>query len=511
MTEAQGDNKRIAKNTFFLYMRMILTLLVSLYTTRIVLNVLGVLDYGIYNVVAGFVSMFTFLNTSMMNAVQRFYNFEKGKNNNHALSKIFSSAIIIQLSLGLCLLLILETFGLWYINNKMTIPTDKLFSANVVFQFSVGSLFFVMLQIPYSSAVLAYEKMDFYAIVSIIDVLLKLVMVISLQYINCDKLIVYGSIIFIVSIIDFLCYYIYAVKNLPTLNFSKKIDVKAIRAISTFSGWNLLEAIAYIFKGQGLNVLINAFFTAVVNAAYGVANQVSAAIQAFSMNVMLAFKPQLTEAYAQSNLRRVTILMHFLSKVSYALLLTLCIPVIFNLNYILKIWLGEDVPQYTTIFTILVLVNMILSSLNTPLSYVVQATGQVKSYQIVRSIVIIATFPLSWLGLKMGYAPQTVFWVSIVTTVINQIVSLYLIKRIYPFDYHVYMKDVISPCVLYSVLCITPSLLLFRYMSSGVYRLISIALLSSISSGIVFLHILLNKREREIAKSFIPSKLKNIL
>lgn len=508
MAGVHSDNKKIAKNTFFLYIRMILILFVSLYTTRIVLNVLGVLDYGIYNVVAGFVSMFTFLNTSMINAVQRFYNFEKGRNNNLELSKIFSSAIIIQLGLGLLLFIILETFGLWYINNEMTIPTDRIYSANIIFQFSVGSLLFVMLQIPYSSAVLAYEKMDFYAIISIVDILLKLGMIISLQYVNGNKLIIYGSIILIVSIIDFLCYFIYVRRNFPALKYNKKIDIQSIKAISSFSGWNLIEAIAYIFKGQGLNVLINSFFTAVVNAAYGVANQVLAAIQAFSMNVMMAFKPQLTEAYAQSNFHRVTILMYFLSKVSYALLFTLCIPVVFNLNYILKIWLGNEIPEYTQIFTILVLINMIISSLNTPLSYVAQATGEVKSYQVIRSLIVISTFPLSWIGLKLGYCPQIVFWISIITTILNQIISLYMLRKIYPLNYIEYIKEVILPCIFYTVLCVVFPLLILDYQNSGLLRLLSISVTTIAVSGAIFWLILLSKRERDIIKSFIPAKFK---
>ena len=268
MSDNTINNKRIVKNTIFLYGRLILTMLISLYTTRVILNVLGVVDFGIYNVVCGFVSLFSFLNTTMSNGIQRFYNYEAGKNGIDSVTKVYQTAFLIQLMLVLLILIIIEPLGIWYINNKMVIPEDRLFAANWVFQFSLLSLIFLVMQVPFSAAVMAHEKMDYYASVGILDAFLKLLIVIILPYWGGSaNLIIYGLLIFCVSVINLLLYSVYALKNFKELKLSKIFHKDLFKSIFKFTGWNLVEMFAWTTQGQGVNMVINLFCGPVVNAA----------------------------------------------------------------------------------------------------------------------------------------------------------------------------------------------------------------------------------------------------
>lgn len=403
------SNKRILKNTLFLYCRMIIVLLVSLYATRVILNVLGVTDYGIYNVVAGFVSMFSFLNSAMNNTTQRYLNYERGRGDLNSLSNVFNTACQIQAIIAVVTLLLLEVFGVWYINNIMIIPQERIIAANWVFQFSSLSLVLLILQIPYSADIISHERMDYYALVSIIDVAVKLLIVIVLPCLSYDKLFVYGLLSFLLSLINFLLFYIYSNRNFVEVKLRFEFDRELFKTMLSFSGWNMLGAIAYTIQGQGLNVLVNSFFGPVVNAARAIAFQIHAAISGFSENIATAFKPQLIESYAIQDLRRTKELMFSMSKYCYLMIFIFSLPVIVEIESILSIWLGGTVPDYTAIFAILVLVNLLVSSLNLPISQTVQATGKVKYYQIIRSLLVALTLPISWLFLKEGYNPTVVF------------------------------------------------------------------------------------------------------
>lgn len=508
---ATTSNNRIAKNTLFLYLRMLLVLVVSLYTTRVVLNTLGVEDYGIYNVVAGFVSMFSFLNATMINAVQRFYNFEKGSTAGHSISSVYSTSVLIQLIIVIILLVILETIGLWYINEKMVIPAERLYAANWVFQFAVLSLVVVVLQIPYSSAIMANEKMNFYALVSVADVFLKLLIVVLLPFVAIDKLIFYSSLILLISILDFFCYYLYAKKNFGCdLVLSRQFNKHLFKEMLSFSGWTVLDSIAYTFQGQGLNMLINLFAGPIVNAARGVAAQIQFALQGFSSNIVLAFKPQLTESFAKGELSRVKKLMYSQSKLSYIMLYIFSVPVIIEINYILQIWLKGTVPDYTIPFAILVLINMVVGSLNTPITQVAQAVGDIKYYQFFHSIIIALTLPMAWGALSLGADVVIVFWLCIVTTLLNQIISMILLKRIFEYSYIDYMKEVIIPCAIFTVVVPILPLLISKFFAPCFMRLITNCLLTLVVAVVAAPLGVLNSHEIEIVGKFIPKSIKRI-
>ena len=508
MSNAQS-NRRITKNTLFLYLRMALVLVVSLFTSRVLLQALGVEDYGIYNVVCGFVSMFSFLNTSMSNGVQRFYNFSIGRKNEYSVKDVYNISVIIQCLIAIILALILETVGSWYIYNVMNIPSSKITIAYWIFQFSVASLILLILQIPYSAAIMAYERMDYYAYLSIFDVIAKLIIAYSVKYSATDRLILYGLLNLMVSIVSFFLYYIYARKNFSELKLDYKIKKELFKPMLSFSGWNIFGSFAYMIKGQGVNLLLNFFWGTIVNAARGVSNMVMSAIQGFQSNIVIAFRPQLVQSYAEGNMSRVLRLFYTLSKISFILLAVLSIPIIIEVEYILKIWLGNNIPDYTIPFTILALLNMIISSLNTPVSQVVHATGKMKNYQLGTSIVICSLLPISWLCLKLGFNPIIVYWVSLAITVINQIVCNLLLKRVFEYSIKDYMVKVIAPCCYFSVIVPIIPFLLSTIIPSSLIRLIITFAISCLISIVVAYYIVLDKTEKGMVIGFIRKHVYN--
>lgn len=486
---------------------MFFVLVVSLFTTRIVLQALGVIDYGIYNVVAGFVSMFAFLNTSMSNGIQRFYNFQMGCNDKGNITKVYNTALQIQALIALILLILLETFGLWYINYQMIIPADRLNAAQWIFQFSVLSLIIIVIQVPYSAAIMAHEKMQFYSYISIIEVIAKLSIAYLLLILKSDKLLIYGVMQFLITLIVFAINLIYAKINFKELKIKLSWDSSYLKPMLSFSSWNILDMFAYMMKGQGTNVLLNAFFGPVVNAARGISAQIMGAIQSFSHNIIIAFKPQLVECYARHNYNRVLHLMYSMSKISYILLLIITVPIALEIDFILHIWLGNIVPEYTVPFSLLVLADMLISSLNTPLSQVVQATGVLKNYQTIRSLIVASIIPISWIALKLNASPLSVFWIAIILTIINQPVSMILLHNVFPYKYSEYIKEVIWPCIYTSVILPVVPIIIHNLVTTPFVRLGLVFISTIISAAFICYFLVFNQSEKNVIISF-ASKIK---
>ncbi len=506
MLDTSGSSKRIAKNTIYLYLRMGLGLLVSLFTTRVVLQTLGVDDYGIYNVVSGFVTMFSFLNTSLATSVQRFYNFSLGRNNDFNIGEVYSTAIIIHIILAAVLFLLLETLGIWYIYTQMVIPAERFFAALYIFQFSVCSLLLLVIRTPFSAAVMAYERMDFYAYLGIFDIFAGLGIAYAVRYSFFDKLITYGVLNFCVSLIgSFICYR-YVKANFKELKFEFRVKKILFIKMLSFSGWNLLETFAYMIKGQGLNMLLNVFFGPSVNAARGVSNMVMSAIRGFQSNVVVAFRPQLVQSYAQGDEVKVSKMFFTLSKVSFVLLSLLSIPVILEIKYILNLWLGDTIPDYTISFTILVLINMIISSLNTPVSQVIHATGQVKIYEIVTSIVICSILPVSWIVLRLGGDPVTVYLISLLVTIFNQVMSNILLKCVFNYDILDYCRSVIIPCIVFILLVPLIPSLIASSLNPSLIRLFLTCVTTVVVAILVTYYFVMNKSEKEFICNFVRNK-----
>lgn len=496
-------NKTIAKNTLFLSLRMVFVLFVSLYTSRVFLNVLGVVDYGISNVVAGFVSMFSFLNTSLANGIQRFYNSELGRNGAEGVTKVFNTALIIQAVISISVLLLLETVGLWYLYEKMVIPVDRFNIAFWLYQFSAISAAIVILQSPFSAAIMAYEHMNAYAVFSIVDVVLKLAFALILPYVKADGLLMYGVFYLSITILNFFLNYIYSRRNFKELYFKKVYNKSMFKDMLSFSGWNLFGTFACMAREQGLNLVLNLFFGPVVNAARGIAYQVSSALQGFVSNLSLAAKPQMVQSYAEGDSSRTMKLMYTMSKLSFIFLFILALPIIFNIDYILHLWLGDNVPEHSSSFVVLVIITNFMNNLNAPLSNVVYATGKMRNYQLTFSTINLLIIPISYVALKLGAPAETAFLVYLIMSIFVQFGCLLVMKRLVSLSLLDYVKQIIFPIFLMSILVCPILYAVNNFFSEGLLRVIYLYIITAVLSIVSFYFIVMNKMEKNMLQSFI--------
>ena len=487
---------------------MFFVLIVSLYTSRVVLNTLGVVDYGIYNVVSGFVSLFAFLNATLSASVQRFYNYEGTINGFDGFRSVYVASLIIHIVLALIICVVLESFGIWYINNIMVLPHERLFAANIVFHTSVISLLMVFMQTPYIGAIMAKQCMNFYAIVSIIDTVLKLLIVIALPSLPYDKLLAYAFLALTISILDFALYYIYAKSKFKEISFEFVLNKSLFKKIIGFTGWNVIGTFAFMLKGQGINMLLNVFFGPVINAARGVAYQVEGAISGFSGNIAIAFRPQVVNNYAQSEYDKARDLIYTESRVCFMLIATLITPVIIDLNYILQLWLGDSVPNFTYSFTLLVLIDTLVCTLNTPCTQIVQATGKIKKYQIASTIVNLLLLPTCWIFLKLGFNPIIVFVLIIVFSILNQIVCIIFANKVFPVNFKRYANEVLIPCLFYLILLPIFPLLISSILDITFYRLICIGFSTLITAVPLCYRLALTESQRAVMRETIIAKIR---
>lgn len=502
----QTNNQKLAKNTVFLYIRMIVVMLITFFTTRILLSTLGIEDFGIYNVVCGFVTMFSFLNTSMANGVQRFYSFAIGKNDPKSISKIFTLAAIIQLIIAIIIIVIVETVGIWYLYNKMNISANRVFAAFWVFQNALLSLFFVILTVPYNGAVMAYEKMNFYSIVSIIDAILKLVVVFILPYCGIDKLICYGLLISVISILDFLFNFFYCKRHFPQIKFVRHIDRDLLPSMISFSGWNIFGSLAHMGKIQGVNLVLNAFWGTVVNTAFGISAQISNAVSSLTAGFVTALRPQMIKSFAAGDLDYTMKLLYSASKLTFFLVLIIAVPIFEEISSILDFWLGVGkYPEMTIVFCKLTILTVLFDSFATPLSIIVHASGKMRTFQIVCSLVIISVVPLSYIVAKLWNDAVIVISIGLFTTILAQLVRLLLIKNIIKFSIISYCVKVFIPTTIVFLLSCIAALLVNRISIEnlefwGVLMKIG---LNVIVCFIVIYIIGLSKTEKNLVKSFI--------
>lgn len=500
------DSNRIAKNTVFLTFQTVFVLFVSLYTSRVILKTLGVEDFGIYNVVGGFVSMFAFLNTSMINGIQRFYNYELGRNVKEGLTRVFNTALTIQAVLAVIVLVLTETFGLWYINEVMVIPAERFSAAKWIFHFSVLSLVFVIMQIPFSSAIIAHEHMGFFALINILDTALKLAIAYSIQFFSYDKLIVYGLLILIISIINWLLYYGYAKKTFKEIKLLRGFDIQQFKEMLSFSGWNLFGSFSGVVKEQGVNLILNFFYGPIVNAARGIAYQVNGAMMGFVANINTASRPQLTQSYASGDTNRAIRLMYNMSKIGVIVLCLFAIPIIYEVDYVLKIWLDTEIPQHTNTFVQLVLINSVFLCLNPPVSFLVHATGKMRKYQVITSLFSLLVLPISFIILHQGIEPEYVFILIILFTIVGQVLCVVIVKHIIEFSLHDYWKNVVRPLLVFLLLIPMLPIIPRLFMKESFLRLVIVTAVSVISTCAIGYAIVLNRIEREQIVRFIMHK-----
>lgn len=506
----KDNNKRIAKNTLMLYIRMMLVMLISLYTSRIVLEILGVDDYGIYNLVGGVVSMFVFLNSALGSTTSRFMAFGLGKENMFQLKKIFSSAFTIHVFFAFVILILLETIGIWFLNFELVIPAERLCAANWVLQFSIFSSVIGIIQVPLTATIIAHERMNIYAYIGIFDVTMKLLIVILLKNSEFDKLITYGFLLSTISLFLFIIYNIYCKIKFIEYNPRFLFEKSLFKEMLCFSGWSFIGSFSSIMKYQGINMIVNIFYGPAVNAARGIAYQVGFAVSSLTQNFIIAINPQIIKNYANGEISTMISLLIRGAKFSYFLLLLLGLPLMFETEFILNLWL-IDVPVYSVIFTRLIIINLLLESFTFVLGASIQATGKIKMYQIIVGGFLLLNLPISYLFLNKGFSPQSTLVVSIVLASLALILRIVIIKIQIPelnvkqFTYKVFVVGAIVTLSAISV-----PFLIRSYLEPGwtKFLIVSISGFFSTSSAIWILG--LTKNERSFFVNFIRRRSINI-
>lgn len=460
MADGSVNNKRIAQNTLFLYFRMLFMMAITLFTNRVVLDKLGVVDYGIYNIVGGIIVMLGFLSGCMSNSIQRFLSYELGRGNMNQVNRIFNISILVHLGIALLVFIVMELIGLWYLNTYMNIPHERLNAANWVFQCSLLTMLFTIMQVPYNALIISKEKMGIYAYISIVEAILKLLVVYLLSVTVFDRLKFYSVLISLVTIGILLSYKIYCKKNFEEASFRIVKDWHLFKEIISFSGWNMLSEVAWTLTGPGVNLILNSFYGPVINAARGLAEQVNAAVTRFVSNFQTAVNPQIIKSYAAGEIEQMNSLLFRSTRFSFYLLYILSLPLILKMDFILHIWLKE-VPTYTTEFCQLILVCSLISVNSTLLPKIAWAYGKIRKYQVLVSFVLILNFPFSYLFLQLGFTPISTVWVAIVIQVIIIYVRLYLVSKMVELSITQYIKQ-----VLFNNLCVATVALIFPYIIS---------------------------------------------
>lgn len=492
-----SDSKRIAKNTLMLYFRQILIMLVSLYTVRVVLNVLGAEDYGIYNVVAGVVTMFSFLGNAMATASQRYFSFDLGKNDNEHLKTTFSVTFQIYILLALFVVLIAETLGIWFVNHKLVIPEERLTAANWIFQAAIISFLLTLITTPYMAAIIAHENMNVYAYVSIVEVGLKLGIVFVLRFLPYDKLIIYGILLAIVALINTSLYRIYCYKHFSECKFKFVKDNELFMEIISYSGWNLFGSLATVVRKQGITILLNIFFGPIVNAARAVSAQVSVAVMSFAQNFSNALRPHIIKLYAAGKKEQMIRMLIYSTKVVFFLMLIICVPLYFETPYLMQLWL-KKVPDYTVLFVRLVTIHALIDSISYPLMSVVQATGKIKLFQAVVGGCRILNLPISYFFLKIGFEPYTVFIVEISISIISLFLRIIIVQKIINVALiKVFCKLLLLFVILIGIAIFLPAYIIKYFSTSFIFCLVFF-LLSVIWSSIFIFSIGMNSTEKKI-------------
>lgn len=507
MSDNSSNNKRIAKNTIMLYARMIIFMVVSLYTSRVVLNSLGVEDFGVYNVVTGFVIAFGFLNSAMNASVQRFLTVEFKSDNVDRLNKIFNMSVMIHLILALLMVAIAEPIGIYFVSHKLVIPPDRMHAAMWIFHLSVLSLFFNIMNVPYRALIVTHEDMGAFALISLFEVFAKLAVAILIAFVLIDKLIFYGLLLAGVAVLVQIFYMIFCIsKYKKEVSFHFFWERNLFNEMCSFAGWNLIGVFAGIAYNQGVNIVLNLFGGPVVNAARAIAFQVSGAANQLVTNFQMAVNPPIMKSYVAKD-GRVEQMIYTSSKISALLLLFVAIPAIIEAPYILKIWL-KTVPDYTIVLTRLALVDAVICSMAGPLHTLFQATGEIKRYQMLISGLLLMNLPVSYLLLYMGLDYQITLIVSIILSTLALFARLYLIKKHVLINISSFTKVVLCPLALVvipsSLICWTLSLSLV----DGFLRLLLIVIASSISIVTCVWFFALNADEKQLTKSMVLKKIK---
>jgi len=504
MTKELSSNRRIAKNTVFLYIRMLVTLVVSLYTSRVILKNLGVSDFGIYNVIGGVIVLFSFLSNALKISTQRFISFELGLGKNGNPNRVYCMSLQCLVLISVIIFILAETIGLWFVNSKLNIPADRMEATQWVYQITILTFIVHFFQVPFQATIIAYERMSIYAYIGIIDVVLKLVVAMLISVCPFDKLIVYSALLLLVSSISLFIPALYCKKSIKIGSFHFIKDKELFKRVMGFSGWSMVSGCSVITAQQGGNILLNVYNGVVANGAYGIANQVSGAIYSFVSNFQSAFQPQIVKQYASGEYKSMHLLMDRAAVFSYYLLLLLTIPFCVAADYVLQLWLGQ-VPEYAAGFIVLMLLYSLIDAIEAPLWMLIGATGKMKVYTIWSSSITVINIPLSWGLLSQGY---NVYWVFIIRTGLNFVCAiirpLYVRSLVETFSIRKFASNLLKPIIVSIILIVV--FLLYYVLPLEVEPFIRIVL-SFIFTLIVIWLFGLKRDEKQWLKSIIINKL----
>lgn len=503
---ANENNRRIAKNAFLLYFRMLFMMVVSLFTSRVILNTLGVEDYGIYNVVGGVIGMFGFINSSMSSATQRYITFALGNGNEKCLQTVFSTTLQIHTLISVLIIILGETIGLWFLYNKMQIPADRMDAAFWVLQSSIISTVIMILSVPYNADIIAHEKMSAFAYISVLEVVLKLAIVYMLIVFSFDKLILYAFLLLAVQILVRFCYSIYCNRHFKESKYRHIWDKVLFKEMAYFAMWSLFGNLSAVLFTQGLNILLNVFFGPVVNAARAVAVQVQNAVQQFVGGFQTAINPQIMKTYAQNEIPEMHKLMYRSARFSFFFLFLLSLPVLFETKFILAVWL-KTVPEHTVTFLRIMICTSLIYTTANPMIIANQATGKIKRYQVVCGTILISILPISYMLLKWGYPAYSVFIVHFFIEGVAQVARMIMLRPLIGIgikDYLINIYFKVAIVVLSSV--ILPSIV-YIFMHDGLLRFIVVGIVCVTFVSVSVYILGLSKNE----KAFVRTKILSIV
>ncbi|WP_273838845.1 lipopolysaccharide biosynthesis protein [Providencia rettgeri] len=506
----EKNNKRIVKNTLFLYIRMLFMIVITLYTSRIVLETLGVIDFGIYSVVASIVTMLGFISSAMTSSTQRFLSFELGKGDINALKNTFLMSVNINVIITIALSILIFIIGTWFINNKLNIPPDRVASANWVFHCSILSFCFSVISIPYISNIIAHERLNVFAIISIIDAIMKLLILFLVASSQYDKLVFYSSLMVLISLTIALLYISYNKLTFSITRYKLYWDSVLFRKLISYTGWNFFGALAGVCSNQFSNILLNIFFGPAINASKAIASQINSAIYGFVSSIQLAMNPQIVKTYSKNEHNRTRELIFIGSKYSYYFILLISAPILFKIDYILNLWL-VTIPSYTAIFGSLVIIESLISSLSNSLMSACNATGKIKFYQLIVGSIMLCNIPFSFIALHNGSSPETVYYISILLSIISLIARIIIIRKIDYFIIIGFEKLVIFKVVLVSLLSFGILYYLAVLIPDNLLGLITLYFLSTIIITIIIWFAGTEKNEREYLSILVKKKLFNII
>ena len=503
-----SDNSRIAKNTIFMYVRMVITMLVGLYTSRVVLQVLGVEDYGLYNVIGGIIALFTVLNAALVNTTSRFITVSLAKGDARDTRQIFNMALLLHLFVGAIIVILGETVGLWYLHAKLVIPVGREVAAEWLYQFTVISALLSTILVPYNAAIVAHERINIYAIIQILDAFLKLGIVIFLQYIVFDKLIIYAFLMLMVTVFNFVFNFVYCHKFFAEVKFLVYWSRSKFKEILKFIGWAIVGNFSSMFYTQGINLILNAFCGPAVNAARGIAVQVEGLVRQFANNVQTAINPQILKSHAVKEMDRMYYLIIASSRICFYLLFIISLPIILETDFLLKLWL-VDVPDHTVNFIRIILMCVLLDAFGNPMYTANLASGKLAIYHGTLVTLAYGFMFVTYFATKSTLIPEIAFLCLLLKEVIGFVLKIFILNRQVGLKPKLYVSRVLKPVFVVVVFSVIPPLIVHCFLKDGWADFITTSFVAVLSVAIVVYSFGITKEERNYAMIFVKNKIQN--